>query len=170
MLKPALLYKEELLKKHYEHWYKPETSYYSGLCNWSIKIEDNNEYVRQFVSVDKNNNVIGYIAYNVDWNVRSASQFGIISYDKGNIEFVRDLYKTIYDLFFVNNFNRVEWWCFTDNPAVRGYKKFIKRFGGNIVGTVHKSCMFSDGSLHDSYIFEILKEDVIKQNSKNIKN
>lgn len=161
MLRPAQLYKEELLKKHYEQWYRPETNYYSGLCNWSLDIKDDNGEKRQFVSVDKNNKVIGYIAYNVEWTTRSASSFGMISYEKGNLEFVRDLYKTVYDLFLVENFNRVEWWCFTDNPAVRGYKNFIKRFGGRIAGELHKSCMFSDGSLHDSYIFEILKEDLI---------
>lgn len=164
MLRPAQLYKEELLKKHYEQWYRPETNYYSGLCNWEIKIDESNEYRRQFVSVDKNNKVIGYIVYNVEWTTRSASSFGMISYEKGNLEFVRDLHKTVYDLFLVENFNRVEWWCFTDNPAARGYKNFIKRFGGRIAGTLHKSCMFSDGTLHDSYIFEILKEDLIGDN------
>ena len=84
----------------------------------------------------------------------------MISYNKGNLEFIRDLHKVITDLFLVENFNRVEWWCFKDNPATRGYKKFIKRFGGRIAGELHKSCVFPDGSFHDTYIFEILKEDL----------
>lgn len=167
MLRPAQLYKDELLKKHYEQWYKPETSYYSGSCNWGLRLEESDEYKRQFVSVDKNNNVIGYIAYNVDFLTRSASCFGMISYSKGNLDFVKDLYKVIKDLFMMEKFNRVEWWCFTDNPAVRGYKNFCKRFGGKIVGTLHNTCMFSDGSLHDSYIFEILREDLKFKDGEN---
>jgi RimJ/RimL family protein N-acetyltransferase len=84
----------------------------------------------------------------------------MISFDKGNLEFVRDLHKVVTDLFFKENFNRVEWWCFADNPAVRGYKNFIKQFGGALVGELHSSAVFSDGTVHDTYIFEILRENV----------
>jgi len=40
MIKPAQLYKEELEKKMYEQWYKPETSFYSGLGNSSVKLKE----------------------------------------------------------------------------------------------------------------------------------
>lgn len=160
MLKPALLYKDELKRKYVEQWYKPETRYYTGMCNGEIELVDHNEHKRQYVSIDKNGNVIGYIVHNIDWCTRSAQQWGMISFDKGNLEFVRDLYRTVSSLFLTENFNRVEWWCFTDNPAVRGYERFIRRFGGRIAGMLHNAVAFSDGSLHDEYIFEILKEDV----------
>ena len=160
MIKPALLYKDELQKNYIEQWYTPESKWYSGLCNYTLDVADNNERKRQYVSVDKSGRVIGYIAHNIDWSTRSAQQWGMMSFDKGNLTFVRDLYQVVSDLFLKENFNRIEWWCFTDNPAVRGYKKFIKRFGGHIVGELHNTAAFSDGSIHNSYIFEILKEDV----------
>ena len=160
MIKPAQLYKEELEKKMYEQWYKPETSFYSGLGNSSVKLKEDNYDTRQYVSVDKDNNVIGYIAHDVDWIMKTANHFGMISFDKGNLTFAIDLYEVITNLFCKEKFNRVEWRCFTDNPAVRGYKKLIDRIGGRIAGTLHNTCVFPDGSMHDSYIFEILKEDL----------
>ena len=160
MIKPALLYADQLQKKVIESWYEPETRFYSGLGSGKIELVDNNYDERQYVSIGKDGNVIGYISHNVDWCTRSASHWLMTSFDKGNLEFVRDLHKVVTDLFFKENFNRVEWWCFADNPAVRGYKNFIKRFGGSIVGELHKSAVFSDGTVHDTYIFEILRENV----------
>ena len=160
MIKPALLYADQLQKKFIESWYEPETRFYSGLCSGKMELVDNNCDKRQYVSIGKDGDVIGYIAHNVNWCTRSAEQWGMISFDKGNLEFVRDLYQVVTDLFFKENFNRVEWWCFADNPAVRGYKNFVKRFGGALVGELHNSAVFSDGTVHDTYIFEILRENV----------
>ena len=52
-----------------------------------INIPDNNADSHCFVSVDKDDNVIGYISYNVDWSAMSADNWGIISFDKGNLIF-----------------------------------------------------------------------------------
>lgn len=103
MIKPALLYKDELNKKNVESWYKSENMYYhSGPVEHCLELKDNNE-VHQLVSIDKNNEVIGYISYCIDWAAMSAYNFGIISYDKGNLTFVKDLYQVIFDLFFKYN-------------------------------------------------------------------
>lgn len=170
MIRPALLYKDELQKKYIEQWYKPETNFYSTGANRTVELCDDNSYTRQFVSVDKDNNVIGYITYCVDWESRSAHRFGMQSFDKGNLEFVKDLYRAAYRILCVDKLNRMEWWCFTDNPAVKGYKSFTKRIGGGIVGEVHQSAVFPDGSLHDSYIFEIMRKDVDFESLENMIN
>ena len=96
MLKPAQLYKDELQKKNIETWYDQRYMYYhSGTGAYDISFADNNCDKHQFVSVDKDDNVTGYISYNIDWCALSADNFGIISYDIGNVEFAKDCYKAV---------------------------------------------------------------------------
>ena len=160
MLRPAQLYKEQLENKNIESWYKPENIYYhGGTGEYSFNIPDNNAQVHSFASVDKNNNVIGYIGYCVDWSAMSADNFGMISFDKGNLEFVKDIYKVICDCFKVYHFNRISWYCYADNPAIRGYRNFIKRYGGRECGYFRQYIKLRDGKLHDSVCFEILASE-----------
>lgn len=92
-----------------------------------------------------------------------ADRFGIISFDKGNIEFIRDVYKVICDLFEVYNMNRVSWCAYTDNPAIRGYRNFIKRHGGVECAYHRQIARLQDGKLHDNVEFEILAEEFRRQ-------
>lgn len=160
MLKPAILYKEQLMEKYSEIMYNPEYQYYFGYpSSWLPNIPDNTENGHYFVSVDKNNNVIGYICYAINYLSKSCFNFGIISFNKNNITFGKDVYKTIYDIFNKYNFNRIEWNCFEDNPAIRGYRNFIKKCGGREVGYLKQTNVLMDQKLHDSILFEIMKED-----------
>lgn len=160
MLKPAQLYKDQLLKEYVKTWYKPENIYYTGWTGDSVpEIPDNNYDSHHFVSVDKNNNLIGYISYSVDWVTMNADRFGIISFDRGNIEFAKDVYKVIRDLFEVYHMNRISWRCYVENPAIRGYRNFIKRHGGKECGYYRQIAKLQDGKLHDSVEFEILYDE-----------
>lgn len=160
MLVPAQLYKKELLNEYVKTWYKPENIYYTGWTGDSLPdIPDNNYDSHHFVSVDKCGNIVGYISYSVDWISMNADRFGIISFDKGNLIFVKDVYKAIRDLFEVYHMNRISWFCYTDNPAIRGYRNFIKQHGGKECGYYRQSAKLQDGKLHDSVIFEILAQE-----------
>lgn len=164
MLKPAQLYKEKLYEEYVKTWYKPENIFYTGWTGDEVpKIPNNNYDSHHFVSVDKNNNLIGYISYSINWISMCADRFGIISFDKGNIEFVRDVYKAICDLFEVYNMNRVSWCAYTDNPAIRGYRNFIKRHGGVECAYHRQIARLQDGKLHDNVEFEILAEEFRRQ-------
>lgn len=163
MLRPAQLYAEELQKENVKSWYKPENIYWNGGTGDSdIQLPDNNYDRHCFVSVDKEGNIIGYISYCVDWSAMTAYRFGMISYQKGNLEFVRDLYQTIYNLFTVYHMNRVSWCCFADNPAIRGYRNFIKRHGGRECGYYRQIARLQDGQLHDEVDFEIMAEEFVE--------
>lgn len=163
MLKPAQLYKDELQKKNIETWYDQSYMYYhSGTGAYNIELSDNNCDKHQFVSVDKNDNVIGYISYRIDWQAMNADNFGIISYDKGNIEFARDCYRVVCDLFEKYHMNRIGWFAFSDNPAIRGYRNFIKKHGGRECAYLRQLAKLSDGKLHDAVQFEILAEEFRK--------
>lgn len=164
MLRPAQLYAEELTARHTESWYKEEYMYYNyGTGNYMIEeLPDNNIESHQFVSVDKEDRVIGYIGYNVDWAAKSVNEFGAINYFRGNpmdMTFVVDLKTAIFDIFLKYGMNRLEFTCVADNPAVRGYRYFIKKLGGREAGYFRQCCMLQDGKLHDSVCFEVLREE-----------
>ena len=160
MLRPAQLYREQLREKEYEFMYDMNSMYFHSWCGGEVtNIKDDNWDCHTFVSVDKNDKVIGYIAYNVDHASLSASSFGIISYDRGNLTFVKDVYQAVEDIFLKYNFNRIEWYCYADNPAVNGYRNFIKRVGGRECGYKRQHVMLLDHKLHDTVEFEILKEE-----------
>lgn len=157
MRKPAQLYKDKLQEENTKAWYKPENIFWNGgAADSQIDIRKDNYDCHQFASVNKNDNVIGYISYAVDWAAMSAYNFGIISYKKGNIEFARDIYKAVCDIFEVYHMNRMEWCAYTDNPAIRGYRNFIKKCGGRECAYYRQVTRLQDGLLHDSVSFEIL--------------
>ncbi len=160
MLKPAQMYKERLQEENIKSWYKPENIYWEdGVGNCYIDIDEDNYNKHQFVSVDKNDNIIGYIKYSINWPAMSAYGFSVISFDKGNVRLIKDLYKAICDLFGIYNMNRIEWVAYADNPAVKAYRNFIKRHGGSECGYRRQVAMLQDGKLHDMVTFEVTAEE-----------
>lgn len=163
MLRPAQLYEEKLYEEYVKTWYKSENMFYTGWTGDSVpEIPDNNYDSHHFVSVDKSDNLIGYIAYSVDWVSMNADKFGIISFDRGNIEFARDVYKAICDLFEKYHMNRISWFAYVENPATRAYRNFIKKHGGRECGYYRQIAKLQDGRLHDSVQFEILANEFRK--------
>ena len=160
MLKPAQLYKDKLLEEYVKTWYKPENIFYTGWTGDRMpEIPDNNYNSHHFVSVDKDDNLIGYISYSVDWISMNVDKFGIISFKKGNIEFIRDVYNAICDLFEKYHMNRISWFAYVENPVIRGYRNFIKKHGGRECGYYRQIAKLQDGKLHDSVCFEILASE-----------
>lgn len=157
MLKPAQLYREKLCEEMCKSWYDPKNIFYSGWTGNELpSLPDNNYDSHHFVSVDDDDNVIGYVSYSINWIAMSADRFGIISFKKGSIMFAKDVYKAICDLFEVYHMNRISWFAYVDNPAIRGYRNFIKKHGGKECGYHRQVAKLQDGKLHDSVEFEIL--------------
>lgn len=69
MLVPAILYKEQIKKEFQKYYYTTDMLYETGcMCNWSPEIaECPNESQFQYAIVDKNEKLIGYLGYSVDW-------------------------------------------------------------------------------------------------------
>lgn len=160
MLRAAQLYEDELRTMFIEQWYKPENIFYDGGAGDSFgELPAENYENHCFVSVDGDDNVIGYIAYSVDWAAMSVSNLGIISFDKGNLLFAKDVWKAICDIFEVYHMNRLSFWCFADNPAIKAYRNFIRLHGGRECGYRRQSSKLQDGKLHDDVEFEIMASE-----------
>jgi len=162
VLKPAILYADELLSKMKQTWYDPKYfSYYSEEM-YLPDLGGDPKGRRDFVSVDDNDNVIGYFSYQIDRRINGAYNFGIMSFNMGNPTFVQDIRQGVDEIFTKYHLNRMDWMCYASNPALRGYRKFIKRHGGREVGKLTQAAMTADGILQDVYLFEIMAKDYLR--------
>ena len=162
MIKPALLYKEELTNKLRETWFKDKYKYYNYSSYFSdFELATDTWINQQFVSVDKDNNILGYISYNVQRQTNNADEFGVISFVDNSITFGKDLHQVLLDIFFKFNYNKLSFTVVVGNPIERYYDKTIKKYGGRIVGVKEQEAKLMDSSLYDVKLYEITKEHFI---------
>lgn len=168
MLMPAQMYREKLNNEATRQWYDIRNMYYhSGPIMSEYNIDDNTGCGHYFVSVDKDDNVLGYIGYAIDWSSKRVYNFGFLSFQKGNMTFVRDSYQAFKNLFEVYHFHSVEFLCYVDNPAVRGYRNLMRKFGGRECAYMRDEALLLDGKLHDAVKFEILDSDYFNERRPN---
>lgn len=157
MLVPAQLYEKELDCKMISCWYDPKYAYYFSGEHRRLTIPDNAEYRRNFACIDSKGEIVGYFCYDFDNACRSIYNMGLIGFTDNSALLVRDVIREITRVFQQESAQRMEFWAFTDNPAVRLYDKFIRRFGGRKVATLHRTAYFM-GKYHDMVVYEILWE------------
>lgn len=157
MLKPALLYKDEIYKKFAEYMYEDEYFFYSA-CRDGVLIPEikSKDCLYQFAIVNKYDKICGYIKYSVDvWN-DAVYGFGLYSFDKGNVLIGKDTFELLKTL--VKTYRRIEWNCVSGNPAERSYDKFCSLYDGNKV-LLHDAIKDKYGNFHDSIIYEIVNKN-----------
>lgn len=156
MIKPAILYKDELEKKFAECLYTDNFFWYTG-CGWCNSLPNLEPCDGDFkyVFVDSKDKIIGYLAYWIDFATDSVSRFGLFSFDRGNPLVGKDLLAKMEEL--VRDHRRVEWRMIGGNPVQKHYDKFCEKHGGNRV-CLHQVTKDIHGRYHDEYIYEIVKE------------
>lgn len=158
MLVPAQLYKEELRNKIISTWYSLEYQYYWQSYNQEPNFDDNNLYGRQFAFVE-DDKVTGYFSYSIDNSSKSLYNMGLLSFEKPNYHFIKAVTSHIKWLFDEKIIDRIEFFAYEDNPAIKGYDKMAERFGGKRAGKFTRSQKLYDGKLHNTIMYEILRED-----------
>lgn len=156
MLVPAILYKEQITKGMQKYFYTTDMMYETGCMeNWIPNIFDcPNENQFQYAIVDKDEKLIGFLGYSVDWYSSKAYNFGLFSFDRGNLLVGKDVFRKLEEL--VNKFHRVEWRAVGGNPACRGYDNFISRHNGT-KHILRDAIRDADGNYRDDIIYEIVK-------------
>lgn len=166
MLKPAILYKEEIITRLMENNYTEDMMYYSGyLGNSSPSIEaDTNGKIYQYAIIN-NGKLIGYFAYTVDWYNSCVYNFGLYSFDKNNRQIGIDVYRELKKL--INNYHihRIEWQMIGGNPIEKHYDKFCQKYNGKkfvLTDVLKDRC----GKYHNYVIYEIIFKGVNKNGEK----
>jgi len=158
MLVPAVLYKNQIIKGMQRYFYTTDMMYETGCMeNWTPNIFDcPDESQFQYAIVDKNKKLVGYLGYSVDWYASKAYNFGLFSFDRGNLQVPKDVFERLEEL--VNTLHRVEWRAVGGNPACRGYDNFIKKHNGK-KHILKDSIKDRIGNYHDDIIYEIVHNE-----------
>ena len=167
MLVPAQLYKSEIIEVMYRTWHDERYKFYYDVDMHIPEFSDCPSHRRQFASVDKDGNLIGYISYSADYNPKRAFSFSIINFDFGNSAFLFDVRQAVADCFFKYGLNSIEWMCYADNPACKHYHWFVNYYGGRQSGYLRSAGLTCDGELRDVVLFEILRTDLMSVDADN---
>ena len=148
--------------------FKDKYKFYNLGNYWSyeIKLDDGSWDKIQMVSVDKNDNVVGYVCASIDRSMNKVSGMGAINFYGVNVTFAKDFYKFLTDLFEVHNFFKIEWIVVVGNPAEAIYDKIIDKYHGRVVGISHESTTLEDGKYYDVKEYEIFKRDYDKYKTR----
>lgn len=167
MIKPAILYKDQLTEKFAETWYDPDYMYYYDTTPGIPDIADKPDNQYQFVSVDENDKVVGYFSYWVYEPSKRAMNFGLIAFRKGSRVFMKDAIQMFKDMFEKYGVESAEWRCYADNYwANRLYKRVINIYGGKLVCTLRKNGAPQNRKICDTNVYEVIREDLCWENGK----
>ena len=113
----------------------------------------------QFVSLDKEGNVIGYISYSISRADNSAHSLSIMNFSDNKVVFGMDLGQALKDIFEKYKFRKLNFIVVVGNPIEKSYDKMIKKYGGRIVGTYKEDVKLIDGEYYDKKSYEILASE-----------
>ena len=157
MLVPAILYKEQIIKEFQKLYYTEDMMFETGCLNqWCLEIPEAPNEGRFDYAIVHNDKLIGYLLYQVDYYTSKAYNFGLMSFDRGNITIGKDLFDKMEEL--VSQLHRIEWRMVGGNPVERSYDKFCEKHNGkkHILKDAIKDVK---GNYRDEVIYEIITEN-----------
>lgn len=167
MLDNAKKYILEINDKMMDTWYDEKYKFYHWNWHSEITIDDSDWDNMNFVSIDDDYNVLGYISFHIDRTIYGVESFSAINFSDNTIIFGKDLHTVLNDIFTKFNFNRLEFSVIIGNPVEKYYDKLIEKHNGRIIGIRRNARKTMDNQLYDEKIYEILREDYIKSREKN---
>lgn len=172
MLVPAIVYKEELLKKFDLLRYSDKAVWFNGCIeNGSFQISDEPSEGRfQYAIVEKEltldcqeiTRVVGYLGFYVGFYDRGVWGVGLISFDDEPNPIITSAVREMIRIFKEYNLHRIEFRAIEGNPAVERYDRlamlFVSKYPYSFT-RLKMTDVFRDrrGYFRDSYIYEFLK-------------
>ena len=119
MLKPAILYREKLNEKYNNIAFDDKYKYFNidTYFDFDIKIADTTWQKIQMVSVNRENEVIGFLQAQIDRGSDSVISLWIGNFYEVNYTFSKDLHQFLDDLLVKFNFRKVSFSVVVGNPA-----------------------------------------------------
>lgn len=171
MLELAYKHEEKLKELFMESWYEDKYKYYFA-SRWHTGFElpkpsDGDWNGTQFVSVDKDKNVLGYLDFSVNRDDDLVSNIGIINFSNNKVIFGKDIAKLFDDIFCKFKYRKIEFVVVCGNPIERSYDRMVHKFGGRIVGVLKKHVIIMGNEMCDEKLYEIFREDYLKAKGEN---
>ncbi len=116
----------------------------------------------EFVSLDKDKNIVGYFKYSISRSTLSCSGLQIVNFSDNQIVFGRDFVKMMDDIFTKFNFRKITYGVVIGNPIETTYDKLTEKYGGKIIGTYSKESLLIDNKFYDLKMYELLRDDYIR--------
>lgn len=129
---------------------------------FNFRIDNNDSTSIQFVSKTQTGEIIGFFSAYINSSHDYIENLDFINFSgRPSIIFSRDT-KLFFDEIFINRkFRKITFYAIAQNPAVKMYRKLIKKLGGQEVGILKENKKLTDGQYYDEVIFEIFREGYI---------
>ena len=158
LLKPAILYKDEIERKYCEYFYSREMYQVMGCVTSAIpqiKASGNDPGFRQFAIVDLEGNCIGYLHYTIYFDRRLVDAFELLGFVSTPL-IGKALYDELYRLSHI--YHLVTFGAVGSNPVIKHYMHTCKKLKGSYV-VERDVIMDNECNLDDYYRFQILNPD-----------
>ena len=166
MLKPAILYKEEIPRLYQSIWFNDKYKYYNYSTTWhTFSIDEKTNDWHEFVSVNAKGEVIGYIHYYVNRTTLNCNRFGAINFTD-DPTFGRDLLQVIKDIFERFNFHKLDFSVVIGNPAEKSYDHLCKKYGGHILCIEKDETKLDDNKYYDVKRYYIMRDEYFAAKEK----
>ncbi len=127
-----------------------------------LGIRDNTEKNLQFVSMNRDGNILGYLVAVINWASNAVTHIGAMNFTgKVNFTFSKDIHRFLNDLFLKYGFRKVRFAGLSQNPAVNMYAKYAMKYGGKEVGRFREEVKIGD-QYCDMVTYEVFRECFIK--------
>ena len=165
MLKPSILYKAQLTDSFAMASIDPSNKYFSDTY-WSFEsdVYTSNYNGHQFTSVDHYGNIVGFLGVTVDRGchyVHSLACIRFLKDKKYDILFAKDIKKFFVMMFCQFKYNKLSFSVCVGSPHENMYDRFIQRYNGRVVGIMRNQFRTTDGEIHDTKFYEIMREDLL---------
>lgn len=162
MLDLAINYEEELVLKYRQTWLDDKYKYYHNSTYFTdMTINSDTWDGHQFVSVNKNGDVIGFIAYSICRQTHNCYGLCAINFTNDIKTFGKDLRQALTDVFEKFKFNKLNFSVVIGNPIEQSYDRTIDKFGGRVVGVKKHEVKLFDNEYYDMKLYEILRSEYL---------
>lgn len=170
MLKPAQLYTEQIRTAFWNTAYDDKYKFYHVGYHEEYKPSNSQWCGHEYASVDKDDNLLGYIKYTIYQRVNSIDDLAIINFSNNKIEFGKDVHIALDNALTKYGFRKLNWNVICGNPIEDTYDKLCLKYGGRIIGVMKNEVKLSDGKFYDKKLYEIFAENYMNNRAKYFKN
>ena len=168
MLEIAQKHQTELNALKLNTWFNEKYKYWNYSVYYDATLLPTSTWTQNdFVSLDSEHNVIGYIGYSIDRTSNFAFGLSIMNFSDNKWTFGMDVAQAIDDIFVKYKFMKLNFSVVVGNRIEKSYDKLIKRYGGRIVGTREKETTLVDGNLYDVKMYELFRENYLESKMSN---